>query len=426
MTTKTTKTMKTPIASKTKQHISPKRENEIKAGLNSLNNGLKNLNDDKDVIKESINRLKESDPETYHDIDQIYHNIKKLNMESNRFYNKYLLNKVITMAFKAYDRQQTTNYFLKLDYILGIGDYDFSEGKLQTNKSLEFCLDVLDINTDRFFYDIDTNPDELLLYVDNRADNVEDSIVRTIEQATSLTKSTTSKFIKKYDDFKTGTLDEIKAIFAAARELGDEDIPTEYKDLLNLEDKLETVINNTYMAVDSNKARVYLSNLIMRTRARKYKWLNDQIDDLETKKEAAIVLIAQLKKDTADFDAKTNIHLSALAAKDAEIEKKDKAIADKDDIIIALQKQASGKTSAPQQKANDDRADNSADSPKEVSETSKSESKTESPKSLKRVSKGRLREGLYLDRRGVARNPKNKNQVVADKDAYETGGNDEV
>jgi hypothetical protein len=317
--TKKTPKAKSPTHSKTSAPLLPsKKEAELRANLESLNKGIANVRDDTKLTKESLAALKEFNPDLYREIGQLYRENVRMNCESNLFYNKYQLNKSLIMGFKAYDRGQNVDYFLKIDDVLGLNDDNFLDGELKRSETIEEYLKILEINPDKFFRDIGMDPDGLLLYADDRADNTDKFAIDKIYHVSSPTKLTAQEFARKFEDFKEVFSDEIAATFDAARKLGLDDVPSEYKNLLNLEDKMVSVINSENTIVNSNKARVYISNLIMRARARKYRWLNETIPELQRKKAEVIQtnqeydtatakleeLNAKIEKATIEYDAK--------------------------------------------------------------------------------------------------------------------------
>lgn len=303
-----TKTM--PQAKKNLKSSQPvilkqKDEVELKGSLDVVNSETEKLREDGRSISDSLKALKEFNPELYDDIKELYNEALRVNKANKVFYNKYQINKALIYGFKAYDRSDKKDYFAKIDDILGLNEDNFIDGKPTNNETIEEYLKVLEITTESFFRRIENDPDDALVYVDDKADLTDKFNIDKIYHIGSPTKLSALEFSRRFSDYAEKFPDEVSATFAAARELG-MNIPDEYRALLNLEDKMISIINSENKMISSNKARVYLSLLIIRSQAKKYNWIvsttpvaihtKAQLEDLEKQYADSETKLAEITK----------------------------------------------------------------------------------------------------------------------------------
>lgn len=297
--------------------LSTKGEVEVRSALESINGLTDQLQKDKTLIKESIVALKEFNPELYQEINQIYKEALKTNIQNRLFFNKYQVNKALIYGFRAYDKNETTNYFLKVDDVLGLTDANFVDGTLSTTETIEEYLKVLEIDSNKYFRDMEMDPNSLLLYVDDKADLTDKFAIDSIYHITSPTKLTAIEFKRKFKDYTDKFPDEISATFEAARKLS-MDIPDEFRAVLNMEDRFLSILNSENKMISGNKARLYLSLLIIRSMAKKYNMIVERLPILKQQKEELDGVGTKIDDITKLYDIKKKEYDEFVAMKEKE------------------------------------------------------------------------------------------------------------
>ncbi len=298
---------------------------------------IKKLNTKKKLLKKSRLKLEESinpattikknpnepHPESVLGIvkekaPSAYFNFRMLYKQTMEFYSEMQDASVITIRkansdyHSRHDIKDAVDIWPKIDMILKKGD-------------LAEYLAVLDLTMPDFQAETRNDPDMFEIIINNKADDIEISMVDSIKTISGADKNAKHRYVEtgrilkedvnKYFDEMSAKFDQVRNLEAALKS-------PEIRELLESEDRIIDIKNLLLGIALVNKARLYLSFMIWRGKAKEWTELKadiinkkgeidtlvDEISDKKSEKEEAVKdlaatknLIARAEKNRLDY-----------------------------------------------------------------------------------------------------------------------------
>ena len=282
-----------------------------------LEENAKNLKEEKDAVVESINKFAEFDAESADEIKQLYKDIRTATKYARSAFSKY---RIDTLAYnverKLRERASTTDdFFDQIENIIAGADIDKAMRELGISPAI-------------YISNLKTNPDYLLITVNDKASDTEKFAMSHQANIQTPTKLSLVQLMAEYENEKKDLKNDLGNIFAAAREINPNPIP-EYKALLNTEDRLIAYTNDEDELVQASHNRVLLTLAIIRGYAKQFRDLQIAIEKLKKDQH-------KIEDDLGVWRTAYENSTSILNAKAAEIEAADKLIEKKNETLTNL------------------------------------------------------------------------------------------
>lgn len=250
-----------------------------------------------EALKQYSNQLKAEGVTytIYDDFKDIYNHTIQTANSLTTYVNTKEAKKYIKEVERFYQKKSNAlDYLSELDAIIASGNTDKALVELEINKAY-------------WEEQLNKDPDNLLVFVNSKADDTEYNAFMRLKNRVSPSKFSLQEYQKKYKIDINVFNDELEFIFEAARNISDYQTPVEYRRLLDCEDKMISNYSDINTMLAANKYRVYLSAVIFRGLGKKIQDLRKEIIEEQKRRdqEKTKTLIAEAKTKEAEGKLKT-------------------------------------------------------------------------------------------------------------------------